>query len=227
MKDTFDKVIMDEARQEEIRAGLMGKKRAKKTWLAPVVAVAAAIAVIMIVPYTREIVVNAAETLYAAFTARFNNLTVSVEETSFSGEGGAQIYRISTQYDFSNYEPWAQVKDGRLFFVLDGKWTDITDKCSATEVFLYEQDGENGYKTILFVGGTPDDYGWGQIIRNPNGEMVEGMAFVDDENTEPEWLKRLKEKEVHSDFLMTLFSKDEISVLAGKSVAVAEKTTEN
>ncbi len=227
MKDTFDKVVMNEERQQEIRAGLMGKKRAKKTWIAPVVAVAAAIAVIMIVPYTREIVVNAAETLYAAFTASFNNLTVSVEETSFSGEGGAQIYRISTQYDFSNYEPWAQVKDGRLFFVLDGKWTDITDKCSATEAFLYEQDGENGYKTILFVGGTPDDYGWGQIIRNPNGEMVEGMAFVDDENTEPEWLKRLKEKEVHSDFLMTLFSKDEISVLAGKSVAVAEKPTEN
>ena len=227
MKDTFDKVVMNEERQQEIRAGLMGKKRAKKTWLAPVVAVAAAIAVIMIVPYTREIVVNAAETLYEAFTARFNNLTVSVEETSFSGEGGAQIYRISTQYDFSNYEPWAQVKDGRLFFVLDGKWTDITDKCSATEAFLYEQNGENGYKTILFVGGTPDDYGWGQIIRNPNGEMVEGMAFVDDENTEPEWLKRLKEKEVHSDFLMTLFSKDEISVLAGKSVAVAEKPTEN
>ena len=227
MKDTFDKVVMSEERQQEIRAGLMGKKRAKKTWLAPVVAVAAAIAVIMIVPYTREIVVNAAETLYAAFTARVNNLTVSVEETSFSGEGGAQIYRISTQYDFSNYEPWAQVKYGRLFFVLDGKWTDITDKCSATEAFLYEQDGENGYKTILFVGGTPDDYGWGQIIRNPNGEMVEGMAFVDDENTEPEWLKRLKEKEVHSDFMMTLFSKDEISVLAGKSVAVAEKPTEN
>ena len=227
MKDTFDKVVMNEERQQEIRAGLMGKKRAKKTWLAPVVAVAAAIAVIMIVPYTRAIVVNAAETLYAAFTARFNNLTVSVEETSFSGEGGAKIYRISTQYDFSNYEPWAQVKDGRLFFVLDGKWTDITDKCSATETFLYEQDGENGYKTILFVGGTPDDYGWGQIIRNPNGEMVEGMAFVDDENTEPEWLKHLKEKEVHSDFLMMLFSKDEISVLAGKSVAVAEKPTEN
>ena len=227
MKDTFDKVVMNEERQQEIRAGLMGKKRAKKTWLAPVVAVAAAIAVIMIVPYTREIVVNAAETLYAAFTARFNNLTVSVEETSFSGEGGTQIYRISTQYDFSNYVPWAQVKDGRLFFVLDGKWTDITDKCSATEAFLYEQDGENGYKTILFVGGTPDDYGWGQIIRNPKGEMVEGMAFVDDENTEPEWLKRLKEKEVHSDFMMTLFSKDEISVLAGKSVAVAEKPTEN
>ena len=227
MTDTFDKGVMSEERQQEIRAGLMGKKRAKKTWLAPVVAVAAAIAVIMIVPYTREIVVNAAETLYAAFTARVNNLTVSVEETSFSGEGGAQIYRISTQYDFSNYEPWAQVKDGRLFFVLDGKWTDITDKCSATEAFLYEQDGENGYKTILFVGGTPDDYGWGQIIRNPNGEMVEGMAFVDDENTEPEWLKRLKEKEVHSDFMMTLFSKDEISVLAGKSVAVAEKPTEN
>ena len=227
MKDTFDKVVMNEERQEEIRAGLMGKKRAKKTWIAPVTAAAAAVAVIMLVPGTRKAVVKAAETLYAAFTTRFNNLTVSVEETSFSGEGGAQIYKISTEYDFSNYEPWAQVKDGRLYFVLNGKSIDITDKCSATDVFRYEQDGENGYKTILFVGGTPDNYGWGQIIRNPNGDMVEGMAFVDDANTEPEWLKRINEKEVHSDFMMTLFSKDEIPVLVGKGITTMEKPTEN
>ena len=67
MKDTFDKVVMDETRQEEIRAGLMVKKRAKKTWIAPVAAVAAAIAVIMLVPGTRSAVVKAAETLYATF----------------------------------------------------------------------------------------------------------------------------------------------------------------
>ncbi len=35
MKDTFDKVVMDETRQEEIRAGLMKKRKAKTTWLAP------------------------------------------------------------------------------------------------------------------------------------------------------------------------------------------------
>ena len=60
MKDTFDKVVMDETRQEEIRAGLMKKRKAKTTWLAPVAAIAAAIAVIMIVPSTRKVVVNAA-----------------------------------------------------------------------------------------------------------------------------------------------------------------------
>ena len=30
MKDTFDKVIMDETRQDEIREGLMKKRKAKK-----------------------------------------------------------------------------------------------------------------------------------------------------------------------------------------------------
>ncbi len=226
MKDTFDKVVMDETRQEEIRAGLMVKKRAKKTWIAPVAAVAAAIAVIMLVPGTRSAVVKAAETLYATFTSKFNNLTVSVDETSFS-ENGVQVHKISAQYDFSNYEPWAQVKDGRLYFVLNGKWTDITDKCSAKEAFYFEQTEKNGYKTILFVGGTPDDYGWGQIIRNPNGEMVEGMAFIDDINSEPEWLKSIKNQEQTRDFMITTFSKDDISVLVGKTVSTVSKPAEN
>ena len=173
MKDTFDKVIMDESRQEEIRAGLMKKRKAKKTWLAPVAAVAAAIAIIMIVPGTREIIVKAAETIYSTFTSNFNNLNVSIEETSFTGRDGSQLHRVSATYTFDNVEPWAQVKDGRLYFVLDGKWEDITDKCSASEIFRYEKVDENGYKITLFVGGTPDDYGWGQIVRNPKGELIE------------------------------------------------------
>ena len=121
MKDTFDKVVMDEARQDEIREGLMKKRKAKKTWLAPVAAVAAAIAIIMIVPGTREIVVKAAETLYSTFTSNFNNLNVSIEETSFTGRDGSQFHRVSATYTFDNVEPWALVKDGRLYFVLDGK----------------------------------------------------------------------------------------------------------
>ena len=226
MKDTFDKVVMYETRQEEIRAALMGKKRAKKTWLSPVVAVAAAIAVIMLVPGTRKIVVKAAETLYATFTATFNNLTVKVDETSVS-ENGVQVHKISAEYDFSNYEPWAQVKDGRLFFVLNGKWTDITDVCGKDKCFRYEQTEGNGYKTTLFVGGTPDDYGWGQIIRNPNGEMVEGMAFIDDINAEPQWLKSIKKQEQTRDFMIMTFSKDDVSVLVGKTVSAASKPAEN
>jgi hypothetical protein len=230
MKDTFDKVIMDESRQEEIRAGLMKKKKAKKTWLAPVAAVAAAIAIIMIVPGTREIIVKAAETIYSTFTSNFNNLNVSIDETSFTGRDGSQIHRVSATYTFDDVEPWGQVKDGRLYFVLDGKWEDITDKCSASEVFRYEKVDENGYKITLFVGGTPDDYGWGQIVRNPKGELIEGFAVIDNVKTEPEWLNDLKKREANKEFMIIVLSKDEYtSVVAGEQTVVffAQNVDEN
>lgn len=228
MKDTFNKVLMDETRQEEIREGLMKKRKAKKTWLAPVAAVAAAIAIIMIVPNTREIVVKAAETLYSTFTSNFNNLNVSIEETSFTGRDGAEFRRVSATYTFDNVEPWAQVKDGRLYFVLDGKWKDITDKCSASKVFCYEQEDENGYKITLFVGGTPDDYGWGQFVRKPNGEFIQGMAVVDNVKKEPEWLSSLKKKAANADFMIMVVSKDEYtSVVANDQTVVFYAQQEN
>ena len=230
MKDTFDKVIMDESRQEEIREGLMKKRKAKKTWLAPVAAVAAAIAIIMIVPGTREIIVKAAETIYSTFTSNFNNLNVSIDETSFTGRDGSQIHRVSATYPFADVEPWGQAKDGRLYFVLDGKWEDITDKCSASEVFRYEKVDENGYKITLFVGGTPDDYGWGQIVRNPKGELIEGFAVIDNVKTEPEWLNDLKKREANKEFMIIVLSKDEYtSVVAGEQTVVffAQNVDEN
>ena len=220
MKDTFDKVIMDKSRQEEIRAGLMGKRKAKKIWLAPVAAAIAAIAIIMIIPGTREIVVKAAETIYSTFSSNYNNLNVAVEETSLTGTDGSQIRRVSITYSFTDTEPWAQVKDGRLYFVLNGEWEDITDKCSASEVFRYEKVDENGYKITLYVGGTPDDYGWGQLVRNPNGELVEGIAVVDKSNKNPEWLSNLKKKETNNDFMIMVFTKDDYEAVVGNDQKV-------
>ncbi|MBR4913885.1 MAG: hypothetical protein IKZ42_01250 [Clostridiales bacterium] len=217
MRDTFDKVVMDETRREDIRAGLMKKRKAKKTWLAPVAAVAAAIAIIMIVPGTREFVVKAAETLYGSFRSSFNNLIIEIEETSYTEASGAQVYRVSTYYDFNNAEPWAQVKDGRLYFVLNGKWTDITAKSSATEYYTYEKKDENGYKTVLFVGGTPEDYGWGQLVWNPQGELIECMVVLKEENADPAWVKNLIKKESVEEFIITKFSIDDYSTLDMKA----------
>ena len=213
MRETFDKVVMDEARSEEIRAGLMKKKKAKKTWLAPVAAIAAAIAIIMIVPGTREFVVKAAETLYGSFRSTFNNLTIEIEETSYTESSDVQIHQVTVYYDFENAEPWAQVKDGRLFFVLNGKWTDITGKCSATEYYSYEKKDENGYRTSLFVGGTPDDYGWGQLVWNPQGELIECMVVLKEENADPAWFKNLIKKESVDEYIVTKFSSNDYSAL--------------
>ena len=218
MKDTFDKVVMDEARQQEIRSELMGKKSAKKTWLAPVIAIAAAITVIMIVPGTREIVVKAAEKIYGTFTATFNNLSISIEETSYTRSDGGEVYRINTTYDFGNFEPWGQVKDGRLYFVLDGKWEDVTDKCVDDNYFRYEQEGENGYKTIFYVGGTPDSFGWGQVVRKEDGEVIEGMMVFDENNMKPKWYKHLMAKENIPSAMMPTFTYSEYADMVSKEI---------
>lgn len=211
MKDTFDKVIMNEARQQEIRSELMGKKRAKKTWLAPIAAIAAAIAVIMIVPYTREIVVNAAADLYMTFIAKHNNLDYTVEETKLTDTEGSVVYQVSTVMNFSEMIPYGQVKDGKLYFVLDGKWEDITDKSSDIHYYRYEEIQENGYKCVYFVGGTPDDYGWGQIILNENREYISGFVAVDTEDYDAGWLRDVVCKEnVIDRELLTFVSKDKL-----------------
>ena len=218
MKDTFDKVILDETRKSEIRSELMGKKRAKKTWLAPVAAIAAAVAIILIVPGTREIVVKAAEKIYGTFKSSFNNLSISIEETSYTQSGGGEVYRISTTYDFNDFEPWAQVKDGRLYFVLDGKWEDVTDKCVDDGYFRYEQEGENGYKVIFYVGGTPESFGWGQVIRKENGEAIEGMMILDENNMKPKWYKHLLAKEDIPSIMMPTFTYSEYKDMVSKEI---------
>ena len=107
-----------------------------------------------------------------------------------------------------------------MYFVLNGEWEDITDKCSASEVFRYEKVDENGYKITLYVGGTPDDYGWGQLVRNPNGELIEGIAFVDKGKTNPEWLSNLKKKETNNDFMIMVFTKDDYEAVVGNDQKV-------
>ena len=140
MKDTFDKVVMDEEKQEEIRAALMGKKRAKKTWLAPLVAVAAAIAVIMIVPYTRAVVVRAAGEILRNITVIHNGRTLKYTEESEIVVDGETVRHFTLDYNVESGYSYAQVKDNRLYFVLDDKWTDITDVCGVMQVLL-DADG--------------------------------------------------------------------------------------
>ena len=188
MKDTFDKVVMDETRQEEIRAGLMKKRKAKTTWLAPVAAIAAAIAVIMIVPSTRKVVVNAASSIIAAITVNHNDSTIKVvQEHEFYEEDDINRFRTLIEIDSENGYSYAQEKDGRKYFVLDGKWTDVTDYCKGNKYFKYEERYKDGTKMMIFVGGEGSDFGYGQVFLNKDGEV---MASYCDLEKNPEWLEK-------------------------------------
>lgn len=190
MKETFDNITMNSARQDEIRSKLMAKKKAKKVWLAPVLAVAAALAIVMIVPSTRAVVVNAAEKLKQLVNFNHNGFSIKIEETYGTDENGVERKGIFGAIAVGeDHEPFAQVKDGRLYFVLDGKWTDVTDKCSENDYFRYEEKGSNGNKVVIFVGGTPKDYGWCVATCNKDASCT-SVNYSNGDKTTRNWLKK-------------------------------------
>ena len=70
-----------------------------------------------------------------------------------------------------------EVEDGRLFFVLDGERTDITDIISEDTPYIYDgSDPETGLTYYLIIGGTPKNYGWLEWVNVPNPYMEENGA---------------------------------------------------
>jgi len=84
----------------------------------------------------------------------------------------------------------AEVRDGRVYFMLDGSGTEITSYCTETTFYMYERVAENGYRHIFIVGGTPDSLGWCEFIWDEEGNMTGSTAqYRDDANGEqPKWL---------------------------------------
>ena len=49
---------------------------------------------------------------------------------------------------------------------------DVTDQCSETEYYRYEIVKSNGYRNVIFVGGTVEDYGWVELIFDNTGKYI-------------------------------------------------------
>lgn len=202
IKSLFSKFELDEAKSDEIRAKLVSKRSAGRVWLIPVIAVAAAIAIIMVIPVTRTMVVNAAEKIFRQFHLEMvNGDEVNSGTDPDTGEEYFEMYiRSDKRVEL------ARVKDGRLYFVLGEKWIDITDKCSATDYYRHEIVHENGVKEVVVVGGVPEThkYGWIVYLYDSEGNIQIGhrdipysspKIYPDCEAEDFEWVKKADEAE--------------------------------
>ena len=192
MKDTFDKVVMDEERKEEMRK-MLGAQKAKKskrrTWIPALAAVAALVAVLVAVPFTRNMIVSAAEAL--GFKRTKSGVEVSAE-SSIDTENSIYFFEktIVAPEGENNY---AQVKDGRLYCVIDDEWIDVTDQCSETEYYRKEITDQDGDKVVIYVGGTPDNKGSAEFTYGDDGKLYVAYADFDAEVTP--WIESVFEKE--------------------------------
>ena len=175
LKATFNKVKLDDTKSNEIRSKLMNGKTVSHMWLIPVAAVLSAMVIVMVIPSTRNIVVNAAEKIIQEFKIYTGNGDVIARVTD--PDTGKTI----VEYYFEDSSPsYARVKDGRLYFVLNDEWTDVTDICSETTYYRYEIKHEDGIREVIFVGGKVgvNTYGWIEIIYDAEDNYVVSVGKI-------------------------------------------------
>jgi hypothetical protein len=182
---TFDKVNIPQERQEQIREALSSrfseiekenksmntKSVAYRKPKAALVAAAIALSCILLAGFA-----------YAYGTQIIELLSGGRIESVESSSGGSVSISIVESYPY-------EVREGRVYFMLDGSGKDITSYCSDDTYYQYERTNENGYRHVLLIGGTPDNLGWTEIVFDANGNLV-GTTGIGSANTEWENIGR-------------------------------------
>lgn len=207
IKTVFVKFELDEAKSDEIRAKLAARKSVSHVWVIPVAAVLAAMGIIMVIPVTRNTVVNAAEKIFE----RFHLDMVNGDEVEWGTDPDT-----GKEYQWSSFSSdkrveLARVKDGRLYLVLGEEWIDITDKCSATDYYRHEIVHEDGVKEVIVVGGVPETHKYGWIVYLYDADGNSRMSHWDIPYSSPkqypdceaedfEWVRKAEEAEGREPF---------------------------
>lgn len=74
-----------------------------------------------------------------------------------------------TTLDTENLAPPAEEREGRLYLTVNGQNLDITDQCSLQTPYLYDFTGTDGLRHAFIIGGTPENFGWGEFLWNEEG----------------------------------------------------------
>jgi hypothetical protein len=176
-KRTFDAVSMPQERQEQIRVALssrISEKRKDNNAM-----------------NTKSIVRKKPRTaLIAAVIALSFIVLVGFAYGSQIIQllGGGHIESGKDFVSISMMESYPyEVREGRVYFILDDSGTDITSYCTDETFYQYEQIAGNDYRHIILIGGTPDNLGWAEIVFDENGNHVGSTAIYYGDDA-PAWL---------------------------------------
>lgn len=169
MKDTFDKIHMDDNKKVEIRASI--ERRSLKRFLEVKYVACAAICMVVLlcVPATRTAIIQAAVYVKQIF------YTADGKQISYEETDNELRFTIET-----GDESYTKVENGRLFFVLGNKCIDITNKCSETSYYKHEVVNSDGSRSVILVGGTTISNGWVELLFDADGNYVFNKMNVEE-----------------------------------------------
>ena len=181
-RDTMEKTVMSPERTMEIRTELEAAD-GKKHRIPKLVGVAAAavlmLAVMPILPAGRSLAAEAIRYMQEIF-----HMANGGEVVYEQNEAGNQItFRITAGEEDKEY---AQVENGRLYCVIGDTKEDVTDQCSETAYVRREVKNEDGSKSVILVGGTPEEPGWVELMFDAQGNYVFNSMKVSPDR--PAWV---------------------------------------
>lgn len=169
-RKTFDQLTMDKRRAGELRTRLahrcaernkeernMKQSRNTRRPLAALIAVGVVLALtVTAFAYGDQI--------FQVFHMMTGDVTFSGEILEEgAGENGAFYTLVEGTVTADNSTSPVEVRDGRLYFIMNGEEIDITDQVSNETPYLYDCIGPDGLRHIFLVGGTPETPGWMEI----------------------------------------------------------------
>ena len=170
--NVFDKIDLSEEKKESIRNNIAKSENVRQNKRIPIslrLAAAAVLmaAVIMAVPQSRAAAFSAFNYITGIFRfADDSEVSITADENS-----------VAVSFDYTGEERYFSVSGGRLYFDIDNIHKDITNAVSSSKYFRYEKQLENG-RSVIFVGGSPDLYGWIELLFDNNGNYITNRMNV-------------------------------------------------
>ena len=140
-----------------------------------------------------------------AYHLLFGLETQSREEIA-AQEAASQNWATRMLYARQTSWPLVETRENRLYFIACGENIDITDLCSADEVYIYTYMDDRGFLHYIGIGGTPENWGHFEVMydtlntTNPNMAWAggSGCGHWDNEADEPYgWYIQFKELTGH------------------------------
>ncbi len=172
-RKTFEQIKLKEESKQKLRSNIEQTSPSKGAFPRSAIkwAASAAILALIIVSVFQTSSYVAAATEYMRQLFHFGDGSV----VEIIHEENATVASHQILQDTNSY---ICLENEKLYFIFDNNYEDITDKVSENTYFRYEKSLDNGEKTVILVGGTPDSYGWVELLFDENGSYIANRMNV-------------------------------------------------